>query len=384
MKPSSLPLYAALGLAAAVSAHGVVQHLARATETSQAVAPAVQAAPGELRYAAGSPQLAYLSVQAVSAAVPPLMEPLPARLVADEDHTVRLFSPVAGRVTDIPVQLGQTVKAGQVLAWLQAPDYDTAVADLRKAQADQEVKTAAWHRSQRLLDAGVVATRELEAAQADARAAQAEVARAAAHMRALGAGGGSVDGRFALRAPIDGVVSERHINPGQEWRADASDPAFVITDPARLDVLADVPEAQARQLHVGQAVRIGSDDEALPAMEGRIRSVGVVMDPHSHRVPVRARLASAPAQARAEMFVRLSPLPDGGVAAVLVPNSALVTTGLQSFVFVERSPGVLQKTAVTLALRGRDSSYIAQGVAAGQHVVTKGALLLDAELATGR
>lgn len=279
---------------------------------------------------------------------------------------------------------GQAVKAGQVLAWLQAPDYDAAVADWRKAQADNDVKAAAWHRSQRLLDAGVVATRELEAAQADARAAQAEVTRAAAHMRALGAGGVGGDGRFALRAPIDGVVSERHLNPGQEWRADASDPAFVITDPARLDVLADVPEAQARQLHVGQAVRIGSDDEALPAMDGRIRSVGVVMDPNTHRVPVRARLASVPPQARAEMFVRLSPLPDGGTPAVQVPNSALVTTGLQSFVFVERSPGVLQKTGVTLALRGRDSSYIAQGVSAGQHVVTKGALLLDAELATGR
>lgn len=384
MKPSSLPLYAALGLAAAVSAYGIAQHMASATEAAKATPPAVQSAPGELRYAPGSPQLAYLSLQPVSSTVPPLMEPLPARLVSDEDHTVRLFSPVAGRVTDIPVQLGQTVKAGQVLAWLQAPDYDTAVADLRKAQADNDAKSTAWKRTQSLHEAGVVATRELESAQADARSAQAEVARAAAHVRALGAGGVASDGRFALRAPIDGVLAERHLNPGQEWRADAADPAFVVTDPGHLDVLADVPEAQARQLHVGQAVRIASDDESLPTMQGRIRSVGVVMDPHSHRVPVRARLDSVPAQARAEMFVRLAPLPDNAASAVAVPNSAIVTTGLKSFVFVEHAPGVLLKTPVTLALRGRDTSYVGDGLSAGQRVVTKGALLLDAELATDR
>ena len=131
-------------------------------------------------------------------------------------------NPEAGLVSYVASQ----IRAGQVLAWLQAPDYDTAVADLRKAQADNDAKSTAWKRTQSLHEAGVVATRELESAQADARSAQAEVARAAAHVRALGAGGVASDGRFALRAPIDGVLAERHLNPGQEWRADAADPAF--------------------------------------------------------------------------------------------------------------------------------------------------------------
>ena len=82
------------------------------------------------------------------------------------------------------------------------------------------------------------------------------------------------------------------------------------------------------------------------------------------------------------MFVRLSPLADQAQPATVVPNGALITTGLQSFVFVEKSPGVLLKTPVRLALRGRDTSYIDQGLPDGARVVSKGALLLDAEVAT--
>jgi len=65
-----------------------------------------------------------------------------------------------------------------------------------------------------------------------------------------------------------------------------------------------------------------------------------------------------------------------------IPNSALVVQGLHSFVFVEKEPGVFEKRLVTLGLQGRDESYVKQGLAAGEHVVTKGALLLNSELAT--
>lgn len=347
-------------------------------------APAtVHVGPNQLRYPPGSPQLAYLTIQTVKAEVPPLLDPLPARIAFDEDHTVRIFTPVSGRTARILAQPGQTVHAGDVLAWLDAPDYDNAVADVRKAQADQDSKQAARVRAERLHEAGVIATRDLEGAQADARTAQAELARSQARLRSLGgAGQRDADGRFALRAPIDGVIAERHLNPGQEVRADAADPAFVITDPAHLDVVADVAESDIAQLHTGQTVRIETDGGVLPNLEGRISVVGVTMDPANRRVPVRAHLLHPPAGARPDMFVRLAPLADNGQPVAVVPNSALVTSGVHTFVFVEKSPGLLVKTRVELARRGRDVSHIREGLQAGMRVVTKGAALLDDELST--
>ena len=359
-------------------------HLSRAhaDEPSGAMMAETQVrhVPGQLRFEPGSPQLAYLSIAAAQASTPPVMEPLPARITFDEDHTVRVFSPVAGRTQQIVAEPGQTVRAGDVLAWLLAPDYDAAVADLRKAQAEHDSKQAAYARAQRLHEGGVIATRDLETALADARSSQAELDRASARLRSLGAVGR--DGRFALRAPIAGVVAERHLNPGQELRPDTADAAFVITDLRYLDVVADVPESDVSKLHVGQTVRLEADGVALSGLTAEIRTVGIAMDPATRRVPVRAHLKSVPPQVRPEMFVRMAPLGDAAATALAVPNSAIVTTGQQSFVFVEKEPGLLVKTQVAFARRDRDMSYVNEGLAPGSKVVTKGAILLDAELAS--
>lgn len=356
-------------------------HLQRAqADDSVAMADSTHTAPNQLRYPPNAPQLAYLNIEAVRAMVPPVIEPLPARITFDEDHAARVFSPVAGRVVQILVQTGQRVRAGEILAWLLAPDYDTAVADLRKAQADHDNKQAAQIRAQHLHDAGVIATRDLEAAVADARGAQAELARAAARLRGLD--GVGKDGRLPLRAPIEGVIAERHLNPGQEMRPDATDPAFVIIDPSHLDVVADVAETEVGKLHVGQHIRLQADGVDLSSLTGQINTVGIAMDAATRRIPIRAHLQGTSANVRPEMFVRLAPLDAGAPAAVAVPNSAIVTSGEKSFVFVERSPGLLVKTQVSLLLRGRDQSYVREGLSAGARVVTKGAILLDAELAS--
>lgn len=380
MKLTYLPYLSSIVVAALLAVYA--NHLSHAAPAEEAPAASdiTRIAPNELRYRPGSPQLAYLAIDTVKPQAPPALEPVPARITFDEDHTVRVFSPVAGRTQQIVAEPGQHVHAGDVLAWLLAPDYDTALADLHKAQADHDSKQAAFERARRLHEAGVIATRDMEAAQADARSARAELERASARMRDLGSVGR--DGRFALRAPIAGVVADRHLNPGQELRPDAADPAFTITDPAHLDVVADVAESDVDKLHVGQAVRIENGDASLPDLSGRIATVGVTMDPNTRRVPVRAHLMAPAATARPEMFVRMAPLGDSPDQAMAVPNSAIVTTGLQSFVFVERSPGLLVKTQVAFARRGRDLSYVRQGLAAGDKVVTKGAILLDAELAS--
>lgn len=378
MKQATFVLVAAAALIAAVihatQAHGLP------SDEAHNNGPLVHMATNVLRYPVGSTQLAYLAISPVKTSVPPLTEPLPARLVFDENHTVRVYSPVAGRVAEITAEVGARVKAGDALAWLLAPDYDAAVADSRKARADQEAKHAAWQRAQHLHEAGVIATRDLEGAQADARMAQAELDRVSARLKSLGPVG--KDGRFALRAPISGVIAERHLNPGQEWRPDAADAAFVITDPAKLDVVADVSESDLHGMHVGQPVRIESDDTNLPAMHGTIKSLGVAMDSHSRRIPVRASLEAPPVGARAEMFVRMLALDEAQKPLPVVPNGAIVTTGLQSFVFIEKEPGQLAKLPVSLSRRGRDESHVGEGLEPGARVVTKGAILLDAELAS--
>src|SRR6185436_11784679 len=128
------------------------------------------------------------------------------------------------------------------LAELDSPDLAAAVADLRKAEADEARKRYALERARTLYEGQVLAKKDMESAQADFAQARAETERAALRLRNLAPAGAREDNRYVLRAPISGVVADRQANPGMEVRPDLPNPLYVITDPAKLWVLIDLPE----------------------------------------------------------------------------------------------------------------------------------------------
>ncbi len=95
---------AALVAAAALAAAGLLVSRAHGVpaEEAHSAVPSTRLAPNVLRYPVGSSQLAFLAIAPLQASVPPVTDPLPARLVFDENRTVRVYSPVAGSVAQIP------------------------------------------------------------------------------------------------------------------------------------------------------------------------------------------------------------------------------------------------------------------------------------------
>jgi cobalt-zinc-cadmium efflux system membrane fusion protein len=362
----------ALLVAAIVVAHGTM---------SSAPKPAPPA-PGEqdaLRYEPGAGQLSAIKVQAVSVFPIPLAEPLNGRVTFNENVTARVSSPISGRVVSLAAQVGDTVKAGDALAVLDSPDLAGAVADLRKARADEARKKPALERAHSLYDAGVFARKDLETAEADERQAHAETERAAMRLRNLASEGGE-DGRYAVRAPIAGVIADRQLNPGMEVRPDLANPLFIITNPARLWVVIDLPERELSKVAQGQPVSVQVDawpDDRFPA---RIEKIGEVVDPATRRVQVRCSLTNPERKLKPEMYARVTLLADENRTAVRLPNTALVTEGLYSYVFVEQTPGVFKRRRVQLAVQDRDYSYVASGVEPAERVVVAGAVLLNSEL----
>jgi cobalt-zinc-cadmium efflux system membrane fusion protein len=125
------------------------------------------------------------------------------------------------------------------------------------------------------------------------------------------------------------------------------------------------------------------DVDAYPGGDfwGKVASIGEVLDPATRRVQVRCVVNNPSRQLKPEMFARVTPIEDARVKLPRIQNSALITQGLYSYVFVEKEPGVFEKREVTLGLQGRSESYVKQGLSDGERVVTTGALLLNSELA---
>jgi cobalt-zinc-cadmium efflux system membrane fusion protein len=171
------------------------------------------------------------------------------------------------------------------------------------------------------------------------------------------------------------------VNLGSEVRPDAANSLFVITDSKKLWALIDLPELYLDKVKVGQPVSVEVDAYPGEVFKGKIAVIAEVLDPVTRRIQVRAELDNSSHRLKPEMFARATPVADSRHNIPRIPNTALFSQGLHSFVFVELSPGVLQRRQVELSLQSHEFSYVKEGLHAGERLVTTGALLLNSELA---
>ena len=336
--------------------------------------------PDVIHYAVGAPQLAMVQSQVIAASPVPLTDALSARLAYNEDVTARVAVAVAGRITAVKAAPGDVVKAGQVLAEIDSPDFGSASADLAKARADEDRKQRAVERARALVPGDAISLKDWESLQTDAAQAAAETLRAKQRLSNLDPLGLVVVGqRMKLVSPMAGVVVERTATPALEVNAGLAAPLFVVTDPHKLWLLIDLPEALLSRIKRDRWVEIDSDAYPAERFKARIVQVGAVVDSNTRRVTVRALLDNAQLKLLPEMFVRARILQDNG-SGVRVPNSAIVNQGVYNHVFVQTAAGEFQRRRVSLLTQGSDASYVGAGLEGHERIVTTGALLLDAEL----
>lgn len=326
----------------------------------------------------GSPQLASL-VSEVAVERPAAAATLNGRLSWNEDKTVRIYTPLAGRVSRILVQPGDKIQQGQTLAVIASPDFGQAQAEARRAQGDYALAQQNLARIRDLHQNGVAAAKDLNAAEADYARAESELQRTQARLKLYG-GGTQVDQTYALKSPLTGVVVEKNINPGQELRPDqmgASVPAlFVITDPAYLWVMLDAAEKDLPRLKLGNVINIRVPAYPDTAFEAKITAISDFLDPATRTIKVRAALGNAQRTLKGEMFVTAAI--GGATGAVLqVPSRAVFFQGGRHFVFIDDGKGTYVRQEVKTGDAYDSHITILTGLQPGQKVVSEGTLLLQ-------
>ncbi len=354
-------------------------------EVAEAAAPADPASePNRLRYPADAPQLSSIRTIVVNATTLPLGEPVNARIAYDENRTARISSPIAGRIVSLKGLPGDRVKRGTVLALIDAPELHAASADVEKARSDEGRKRLALERARLLLEGGVLPRKDLELAQSEFEQAESELRRASLRLRNLAPGAVNPLEGYPLRAPLDGVITERQANPAMEVRPDLAGPLYILTDSSRLWVLIDLPERDLAKVRPGKLALVETDAWPNETWDARIERVGEVVDPVTRRIQVRCSIENRGDRLKPEMFARVTLLGDANDQAVRVPNSAIITQGIYTQVFVEVATGVFERRRVSLRLQDRDFAYLGGEVSAGERIVVAGALLLNSELLESR
>jgi cobalt-zinc-cadmium efflux system membrane fusion protein len=373
MKLSLLLLLAVLAVLAGCSAEKKPK--------DTAVAPLVS---GEVVVlATNSPQLGALSIERVDGEQPSFV-PLTGRLVWNDYVTVRVFSPFAGIVRNLFVDLNQPVKRGQPLAGIQSGDFAQAVADARKAESDFRRTEQNLTRQRELFQHGAAPAKDLETAEADFAGARAERERATARLAIYGMSPSATNQDFLLPSPLDGILVERNVTPGQEVRPDQmlanapqfTAPLFTVTDPTKLWVLLDVTEMHLPLVHKGQELTIRTKAFPEQAFKARLELIGDSLDPTTRTVRARGSLENASKLLKAELYVTVE-IPDAVPSSLQVPSKAVFLRENQYYVFLETAPGQFERHAVRLGSEREGRVAILDGLHQGQRLVTEGCLLLQ-------
>jgi Cu(I)/Ag(I) efflux system membrane fusion protein len=178
-----------------------------------------------------------------------------------------------------------------------------------------------------------------------------------------------------ILSPADGFILARHITAGQHF--DRSTEFYRIADLSQVWIVADVFGSDAQNIHAGAVARITPPDQG-GTFSARVTNVLPQVDPETRALKLRLEANNPGFALRPDMFVDVE-LPVSGSAGLTVPQDAVIDSGQEQRVFVERSTGVFEPRRVQIGWRSGDRVEIVHGLAEGERVVVEGTFLVDSE-----
>ena len=288
----------------------------------------------------------------------------------------RLGFRVPGKILQRQAELGQRVRAGQLLAQLDPRDFELAATAARAlvsaAQTQRDLAAADARRYGALKAQNFISGAELERREASLKAAQASLQQA----QAQAASQGNQAAYTRLVADADGVVTGIDAEPGQVVAAGAS-VVRLARDGAR-DVVFSVPEDKVGRLAVGQGLTVRSWSGGAPLV-ATVREVAASADPATRTFAVKAAIeGDAAPQLGATVNVVAPALSAQGAQAILLPTTALMQSGGGTAVWVfDASTSTVRAQPVQVATADGNQAVIASGLAPGMQVVATGVHVLS-------
>ncbi|QTD44249.1 efflux RND transporter periplasmic adaptor subunit [Ottowia testudinis] len=287
----------------------------------------------------------------------------------------RLGFRVAGKITRRAVELGQRVQAGQLLAQVDATDYqlaaDAARAQVSSATTQRDLAAADLKRFQGLRDQGFISAAEIERRTAQLKAAQAALDQA----RAQAANQGHQAAYTQLLADAAGVVTGIDAEAGQVVAAGT--PVVRVAQDGPRDVVFAVPEDRVAGMRPGQPVDVrawASDAH----WTGSVREVAASADPVTRTFAVKVALAGDAPPLGATVYVMPRQGGAQGMPVIKLPTSALRQAGQGSAVWVfDAASSTVRAQPVEVATADGNEVVIAAGLKPGMQVVATGVHVLS-------
>lgn len=319
----------------------------------------------------------------------------PATVVPNHHATADITALVRGRVVDVYADLGQQVKAGDLLAILYSSDLGIAQSAYLKALAKLYVAERAYERAEMLLKEKVIGLAEAQRRQGEMLSLRAEKREAQDRLRLLGMTEEQIRqldreqkilSYVPITAPFDSRVIARNLTKGEV--VEVTEKLFTVADLSEVWVLANIPEKDIPFIRADVADSGGVQQRvevlltAYPGevFHGKVTYIGDVLDVETRTMNLRLELPNPERKLKPHMYatIRVHSLPERNV--LMLPEHAVQRERDRRFVFVQRDPTTFEARDVLVGESNGDMVRILDGLREGEPVVVKGAFILKSEL----
>lgn len=278
----------------------------------------------------------------------------------------QISSRLPGRIDRMAMVEGSSVKVGEPLAWIYSPEFISAQNEFLLAK--RTVRTLNHQATQDLYEDAKVT---LEGARNKLRILGASSADVAQLEKT-----GVAQEYMAITSPINGKVTKRNVDPG--GYLDTGSSLGSVADMSALWFLGNAFEGDLVKLKEGQAVNIKvTGVSATDTYLGKISFISPTVDPQTHAVVVRVDLPNTNGFLKPDMFAKAE-IQVGRRQLPVVPRSAVVQDGAESFVIRQKDDGSYERMSVaTVPANDIEHLAITSGIQSGDKVVVEGGVLVD-------
>jgi membrane fusion protein, heavy metal efflux system len=375
-----MPAHRAFAAAAALAAVTLPAGCHSDAASRESPPPAAAAAPAG-RVHLDPSQIQQVHVEELSTHAPADAIKATGTVEFNTDRLARILPPVNGQVQNLKVNVGDTVRKGDVLFVLSSREVAASIADYLASRKDLELSEKTYAMTKDLFEHQAASRIALSQSENDLAKAKAKVQQTAEVLQVLGVDahaaevGGPLQARVPVRSPIGGTVTDRNLTNGQYVGTDPA-PVMTIADLSHVWVQADVFERDLHSITPGQKALVTTAAYPDDRFSAEVSRIATVVDAQTRTAKVRFAVANPGGRLKPGMFTTMSLYLPQSASSLTLPAKAVFVEGGRSFAYVQVGPQEFARREIETAAGGAERVRVVSGLKAGDRVISDGVLLL--------
>lgn len=309
----------------------------------------------------------------------------------NRNHLAEISPVTPGVVIDVLKDVGDTVKAGEVLSTLRSPEIAAVRKEMKDALAEARLAGQTLAREQDLFNREISARKDLEEAQAAAALRQSAIDEARQHFFSLGLSDADietvmsaekVEPTLPVRAPFDGTIVSRNAAKGKS--VSTGDSLFHIADLSTMWMQFSVPENALASVKAGTPIQARFEAYPGVSFEGEVRWIAPSVDPQTRLILARAELPNPQAMLKDGLFGRVTLAHARQSGGLSIPETAIQNVDGRAVVFRKLEADLYETRPVELGPADDGRVLVLAGLGAEDRVVTEGSYVVKSELLKSR